>query len=150
MYNPETKQGVLNNWDLAQKSKPNRKPSTKDKTGTMPFLALDLLNKEAFCGLVLCRYCYNAKSFNWCLIYIFVCMDKDNKGHIGTINPHPLLEWFTDITTSFYSKTTLSMNETLWQSPLYQGISYLVVELYSYWMDWFNSQSKAKLLASKP
>jgi hypothetical protein len=48
MCDPETKRGVLNDFDLARLGGPNREPSGKDNTGTLPFLALDLLNNGLF------------------------------------------------------------------------------------------------------
>lgn len=49
---PVTKRGVPSDLDLARLSAPNRVPSATDNTGTLPFLALDLLNERAFKDLV--------------------------------------------------------------------------------------------------
>jgi hypothetical protein len=53
MYDPLTKRGVLGDLDLARKSPPSKKPSAKDNTQAVPFLALDLLTEEPFRNLVL-------------------------------------------------------------------------------------------------
>ena len=81
MYDPMTKRGVLSDFDLAREGGQNRRPSAKDNTGTLPFLALDLLNKRASEGLVPRRYRQDAESFAWCLIYICICVGKDERSN---------------------------------------------------------------------
>ena len=144
MYDPATKQGVLNDFDLAREGGPNRKPTAKDNTGTMPFLALDLLNEEAFKGLVPRLYRHDAESFAWCLIYICVCMGKDDQGRIRTINPHPLSSWFTHMTSSYASKITLNSRGFLNELPLHRGTTPLVVALCVHWVRRYQDQIESK------
>jgi len=140
MYDPMTKRGVLSDFDLAREGGQNRRPSAKDNTGTLPFLALDLLNKRASEGLVPRRYRQDAESFAWCLIYICICVGKDERGRIGTINPHPLLPWFETIATSFASKVTLRRGQLLEEFPLHKRAKPLALALHDYWVARFNSQ----------
>ena len=149
MYDPATKRGVLNDFDLARDGGPNRKPTAKDNTGTMPFLALDLLDKRAFECLVPRRYRHDAESFAWCLIYICVCMGKDDKGRIRTINPHPLSSWFTHTTDSRYSKTTLDSEGLLDELPLHKGTTPLVVVLHDHWVARYQAQMASGRSASR-
>ena len=148
MYDPATKRGVLNDFDLAREGGPNRKPTAKDNAGTMPFLALDLLNERAFEGLVPRLYRHDAESFAWCLIYICICMGKDDEGRIRTINPHPLSSWFTRTTDSYASKNTLDSEGLLAELPLHKGTMPLVVALYSHWVRRYRAQQEYQTSAS--
>ena len=107
MYDPVTRRGILNDFDLARLQRQDGKPSGKDNTGTMPFMALDLLNPEAFQGMVPRLYRHDAESFAWCLVYIlpakviitqqvsskrrtqFVILLKTNAGFHSTLNSTP-------------------------------------------------------------
>ena len=140
MYDPATKRGVLSDFDLAREGGPNRRPNAKDNTGTLPFLALDLLDEKAFEGLVPRRYRHDAESFAWCLIYICICAGKDEGGRIGTINPHPLLSWFETIAGSYYSKTRLALTKLLEEFPLHKRTKPLALALHDYWTMRFYGQ----------
>jgi len=134
MCDPKTKRGVLNDLDLAREGGPNKKPSAKDNTGTMPFLALDLLDKAAFNGQVQRRYRHDAESFAWCLIYICVCnMGEGPKRGICTVNPHPLSSWFGNVDTSYRAKrNSAELNGRL---PLHERTKPLAKALYIHWVN---------------
>ena len=151
MFDPVTKRGVLNDFDLARWSAPNRKPSAEDNTGTLPFLALDLLNDAALEGHVRRLYRHDAESFAWCLIYLYICMDRDKQGQITTRDPHPLLSWFKSVDASYRSKITLLKNgslKDLAKPRLHQNIKPLVFALYNYWKDRYLDQEKSDKEAS--
>ena len=133
MCDPVTKRGVLNDYDLARSSAPNRKPSTTDNTGTLPFLALDLLNERAFKGQVPRLYRHEAESFAWCLIYICICMGKDKKGRIDTLPGRPLSSWSANMDSCRRSKADLAKDGLLNKFPHHQAIGPLVSKLYVYW-----------------
>ena len=134
MFDPVMERGVLNDFDLARWSAPNRKPSAEDNTGTLPFLALDLLNNPALEGRVRRLYRHDAESFTWCLIYLYICMRTDDQGRIVTPRPHPLSSWFESVSASLFSKVTLNEKKLLDESPLHQNTRPLVCALYRYWM----------------
>ena len=67
--------GILNDYDLAH-LEGNPRPSGTECTGTMPFMALDLLTKNAWDGMVERRYRHDCKSFAWVLLWI--CCRYDN------------------------------------------------------------------------
>ena len=143
MYDPVTKRGVLNDFDLARMGGPDRKPSAKSNTGTLPFLALDLLDKSAFNGKVRPLYRHEAESFAWCLICICISMGSFD-GQIRTIYPHPLSPWFVDMNTCYTSKTNLSMGGLLRETPYHQRSKPLAEKLYNYWMDRYEKQRAAE------
>ena len=140
MFDPATKRGVLSDFDLAREGGPDRTPSVKDDTGTLPFLALDLLNKQASEGLVPRRYRHDAESFAWCLIYICICMKRTEGGGIGTVKPHPLPWWFTSMSDSRSSKYALVPKEF----PLHKRTKPLVVALLNHWRTRYTDQILAK------
>ena len=149
MYDPDTYRGVLNDFDLARSRAVDRKPSSKDNTGTLPFLALDLLCNEAFDGLVRRLYRHDAESFTWCLIYICICMKKDYDGQIRTITPHPLSSWSENLDSCFRSKHSLSEEGLPREFPLHQRIGPLVDELHDCWVERRTKQCKAKRSARR-
>jgi hypothetical protein len=82
--------GVLNDFDLAHwTAKP--RPSGSERTGTMPFMALDLLNKDAWEGKVTRLYQHDCESFMWVLLW--VCCSFDNGEE--TVKP-PFLKFVTN------------------------------------------------------
>ena len=133
MYDPATKRGVLNDFDLARMGGPDRKPSAKNNTGTLPFLALDLLDKSAFNGKVRPLYRHEAESFAWCLICICISMGSFD-GQIRTIYPHPLSPWFVNMDICLSSKITLSRGGLLDEIPYHQRTGPLANRLYKYWV----------------
>ena len=72
-------EGVLNNFDLAHMRGKTR-PSGTERTGTMPFMALDLLTEGAWAGRVKRLYRHDCESFAWVLLWI--CSRYDNGAEI--------------------------------------------------------------------
>jgi hypothetical protein len=64
--------GVLNDFDL---SSTRDTPSGQECTGTVPFMALDLLTEEAIKGQVKHLYQHDAESFIWVLTWICICYE---------------------------------------------------------------------------
>ena len=91
--------GILNDFDLAHlRGKP--RPSGSERTGTMPFMALDLLIKAALNGKITRLYRHDCESFAWVLLWI-CCRYKDGK----LIDEAPLSKLITDdFMTCFITK----------------------------------------------
>ena len=141
MYDSMTKRGVLNDFDLARLRGQDGKPSGKDNTGTMPFMALDLLNSGAFQGMVPRLYRHDAESFAWCLIYICICME-DRNGEILVTKPHPLLPWFRDPASCYKSKTDQETKELLGRVRLHKKSASLAKALNTHWTGRFLNQRR--------
>ncbi|KAF8315998.1 uncharacterized protein EI90DRAFT_3293795 [Cantharellus anzutake] len=141
MYKPGTNRGVLIDFDLGLLDK-QKGPSGKDNTGTMPFMALDLLSVEALKGSVPRLYRHDSESFAWCLIYICICMDRGDDGKILTISPHPLSSWFKDPGNCLASKTAIETATLLVRAPLHQRYTDFAAELHDYWVQRFNRQTR--------
>ncbi|KAJ7592603.1 hypothetical protein C8J56DRAFT_761228, partial [Mycena floridula] len=71
MYNPLTEKGVLNDYDLAVFLPDEPSPAPRrTPTGTMPFMALELLSKKGWNGNVRRLYRHDLESFAWVLLWI--------------------------------------------------------------------------------
>jgi serine/threonine protein kinase len=64
--------GVLNDFDL---SSTQDTPLGQERTGTVPFMALDLLTKEAIEGQVKHTYQHDAEAFIWVLTWVCICYE---------------------------------------------------------------------------
>ena len=73
MYNEKNKHGVLNDFDLSTIMNPgDRNPNRQglERTGTLPFMAVELLQNEGFDGKVPRRYEHELESFSWVLVCV--------------------------------------------------------------------------------
>lgn len=73
MYNPDdANKGVLNDFDLSRTRDKDESvgfATGKERTGTIPFMALDLLTDEYFSGKLIRLYRHDLESFIWVLAY---------------------------------------------------------------------------------
>ncbi|KAG2360900.1 hypothetical protein BDR07DRAFT_102286 [Suillus spraguei] len=60
--------GVLNDYDLSSIERDG--PSGKERTGTVPFIAIDLLAQDAILGKVAHLYRHDAESLVWVLVWV--------------------------------------------------------------------------------
>ncbi|KDQ50883.1 hypothetical protein JAAARDRAFT_199586 [Jaapia argillacea MUCL 33604] len=74
MVRPSTGQGVVNDFDLAVLRKQNgdRTVSGSERTGTIPFMALDLLSKDYFAGKICRLYRHDCESFIWVMPWVLL------------------------------------------------------------------------------
>jgi hypothetical protein len=79
--------GVLNDYDLSSLKRDG--PSGLERTGTVPFMAANLLTRQAIAGKVEHVYAHDAESFIWALTWI--CLRYEN-GKLLSKN-RPLEEW---------------------------------------------------------
>ncbi|KAG2136115.1 uncharacterized protein EDB93DRAFT_1091956 [Suillus bovinus] len=79
--------GVLNDYDLSSFKRYG--PSGLERTGTVPFMAINLLTPEAIAGEVEHVYAHDAESFIWVLTWI--CLRYED-GKLFSQN-RPLEEW---------------------------------------------------------
>jgi hypothetical protein len=85
--------GVLNDYDLASWDK---FPTTNsDITGTVPFMALNILADE-FEKRCPRLYRHDAESFIWVLAYITLVSVQYNNGSVKISRPHALNCWFAE------------------------------------------------------
>ena len=74
MYHPTRKCGVLTDFDLTVFAWLTRIPGT-DRTGALPFMALELLDDEYWKGNITRRYHHELEAFIWMLPFVFLAYD---------------------------------------------------------------------------
>ena len=140
MWDDRRKVGVLNDFDLA-KFAGQTGASGQDNTGTLPFMALDLLSEEGLRGEIPRRYRHEAESFAWSLICLYYGAVEDEDGIICTRDPHPLQEWFQGWKTSLNFKKGLDWHCDIAEiPPAHPNTKDLGWALHTYWMDRFTRQ----------
>jgi len=76
MIEPETQRGVLNDWDLSRIHTATGVEHCGGKgTGTIPFMAMDLLTPEYFGGSKAPLYRHDLEGFIWILPWVFLQYD---------------------------------------------------------------------------
>ncbi|KAG2149133.1 uncharacterized protein EDB93DRAFT_362687 [Suillus bovinus] len=83
--------GVLNDYDLSS-LEGDRGPRGNERTGTVPFMALDLLSAKAQRGEVKHLYRHDLESFVW--VFIWICL-RYRQGVLLPAESRPLDEWAT-------------------------------------------------------
>ena len=140
MWDDRRKVGVLNDFDLA-KFAGQTGASGQDNTGTLPFMALDLLSEEGLRGEIPRRYRHEAESFAWSLICLYYGAVEDEGGRICTRDPHPLLRWFADWEISLDAKKGLDWHrDIVGIPPAHPNTKDLGWALHKYWIDRFTRQ----------
>lgn len=80
----ETWFGVLNDWDLSTIRLPHDQPDitkNRERTGTIPFMAMDLLCKEYMDGHIAREYRHDLEGFIWVLPW--VCLQYEGSQRIN-------------------------------------------------------------------
>ncbi|KAI0666869.1 hypothetical protein C8Q78DRAFT_983472 [Trametes maxima] len=98
--------GVLNDWDLAfDASCPHTHTGFEPVTGTIPFMAIELLTTEALSGCVRHLYRHDLEAMFWVYIWVVCCYGNGKR-----LEPLPakFAEWTTgDVTECRQSKEDL-------------------------------------------
>ncbi|OSC99806.1 hypothetical protein PYCCODRAFT_1469938 [Trametes coccinea BRFM310] len=82
---------VLNDWDLGVDAEdPNTKHTGYEVTGTVPFMAVDLLTHKGLHGNVAILYRHDLEAFIWVLIWA-VCCYRDGK--MVYLSPQGIHKW---------------------------------------------------------
>lgn len=77
MLRPSTRKAVLNDFDFACRLALNTllpECSGSERTGTAPFMALELLADPGVMGELVRRYRHDLESFSWVLVWVCVCV----------------------------------------------------------------------------
>jgi hypothetical protein len=109
--------GILNDYDLAYLNGQNL-PTGTEHTGTMPFMALELLTKKALAGKVTRQYRHDCESFAWVLLWICCRYDEGIE-----IKNAPLNELITDNHIQCFKEkqAILSNLDEISPTPSYQA-----------------------------
>ena len=141
MWDDERKAGVLNDFDLA-KFADQTGASRQDNTGTLPFMALDLMSEKGLRGEIPRLYRHEAESFAWILIYLYLATveGEDQKNYMRT---NKLLAW---LVKSSDMKRGLDFDDSSDHniSLAYTNTKNLARNLHKYWLDRYYSQFARK------
>lgn len=106
LYDKETGKGVLSDFDLAR-LKELSGPTGYENTGTLPFMALELLTNEGVQGRVPRRYRHDAEGFAWVLAYLCLAFELSPEGQRWRKKINPLCEWLTTYNRCYNDKYSL-------------------------------------------
>jgi hypothetical protein len=137
MSDPATEAGILNDWDLAAVVNIGQYEVTQSdfrRTGTLPFMAVDLLSQEGFNGEIARRYRHDLESFSWCLSWIAGCVkDKKEKA------VYPFTKWlrpsFLDVQVA-----KLAFSFTIYETPFKPSFDHYTTLLRVVVRHWFEVQ----------
>jgi len=151
MWDDRRKVGVLNDFDLTRFADQTG-ASGHDNTGTLPFMALDLLSEEGLRGDIPRRYRHEAESFAWSLICLCLATVENKKGKNFTMDPHPLHKWFEDWKSSRDAKIALQWREhNRPDIPLvHPNAKALARALHKYWVDQYNRRFPEAIVSAGP
>jgi hypothetical protein len=116
-----TLMGVLNDYDLSSLTTAQG-PEGNERTGTVPFMALDLLTEKGQRGEVKHLYRHDLESFMWVLVWVSF---RYKDGQLLPRNSRPFDQWATlpaeecgekklSFRTNFLAKKSLVVDQCLW------------------------------------
>ncbi|KAK7680253.1 hypothetical protein QCA50_016762 [Cerrena zonata] len=143
MVDPHIKKGILNDFDLATVAHNDTVDALplngNDRTGTMVFMALDLLDEKALQGKTPRLYRHDLESFCWVLLWICYCYD----GGKVTLR-YPFKDW-TEVTPQYCQSDRFAVINNLKQAGAEPSKSYaakyskkLLRRVVKYWLDFHN------------
>jgi len=127
MYKENNKYGVLNDFDLSTIMNPgDRNPNRQglERTGTLPFMAVELLENEGFDGKIPRRYEHELESFSWVLVWVSRCV----LGSQESRPPRRLQEWLGNNNDEVYkSKVTFIRDQREFpMTPDYESLGIML------------------------
>ncbi|KAL6307009.1 hypothetical protein BKA93DRAFT_131991 [Sparassis latifolia] len=133
MYNPDTKRGVLNDFDLTviREGSEERKPTGKECTGTVPFMALDLLMPDYYSGKITRLYRHDLESFVWVLPFVLLrnySTDQDTQLNTWCTSDYNQCrkEKLDFLITNLYNAGALRACEAVWKGIGLGGFNWLI------------------------
>ncbi|KDR79225.1 hypothetical protein GALMADRAFT_1228876 [Galerina marginata CBS 339.88] len=85
MYDPDTQSGVLSDFDLSILQWEPRVVGT-ERTGTVPFMAIELLTKDYWEGKIPRYYHHELESFIWILVYVSLLYNDEIRQSNSGVN----------------------------------------------------------------
>ncbi|KAF9036257.1 hypothetical protein BJ165DRAFT_627404 [Panaeolus papilionaceus] len=107
MWHPRHNVGVMNDFDLSKLTADLNSASGRENTGTLPFMALDLITPDGLNGKIKRRYRHDTEAFAWSLTYICLNYTLDASENIVINTEHPLAGWFSNVHVVTMSKLQL-------------------------------------------
>ncbi|KAJ7592398.1 hypothetical protein C8J56DRAFT_1161611 [Mycena floridula] len=139
-YNPVTQKGVLNDFDLALFIPDQPSPLPRRRaTGTIPFMALELLDESGWSGEKRHLYRHDLESFAWVLLWICVrfCDGRERPGG-------PLNRFLANKPQDCYAEKLSQQIVNLTPSPDYQSSWLPALRMAGYWQRLESKESSKK------
>ena len=140
MCKEDNKYGVLNDFDLSTLMKPgDRNPNRQglERTGTLPFMAVELLHEKGFDGKIPRRSEHELESFAWVLVWVSRCVVGGEEYE----PPLRLRQWLSNNNDEVYLSKLGFMREQ-WEIPTTPDYESLAMVIGS-WVDIAASSSSA-------
>ncbi|KAG2346907.1 hypothetical protein BDR05DRAFT_997282 [Suillus weaverae] len=117
--------GVLNDYDLSSLAD-DLGPRGNERTGTVPFMALDLLTEAGQRGELKHLYRYDLESFMW--VFIWICL-RYRQGVLLPKGSRPLDEWATSNAVACRGKKLAFLNslEAYYPSDINEHMGHFLV-----------------------
>lgn len=121
--------GVLNDFDLAILAEQDHH-NKLERTGTIPFMAIELLSDEGAAGKIEHRLRHDLEATFWVLVWVFACASNDNDGIQDP--PSALERWLhADYQQcALLKRAWCYQPTTLWPSDTKWGHILLVIDLF--------------------
>ncbi|KAF9779213.1 hypothetical protein BJ322DRAFT_448632 [Thelephora terrestris] len=140
-YDPVIKEEVHKELASIRLGRQKGKPGVSYDIGSVPFMALDIFDNFWYKRKAPHVYRYDAESFSWCLIFICICMGKDDQGRIHMIRPNPLSSWLRGVDSCHSSKETEWDIQTLLEDvPLHSSAKHVASMSCSHWASRFGDK----------
>ncbi|KAJ7592404.1 hypothetical protein C8J56DRAFT_1161616 [Mycena floridula] len=128
-YNPVTQKGVLNDFDLALFIPDQPSPLPRRRaTGTIPFMALELLDESGWSGEKRHLYRHDLESFAWVLLWICVRF-RDGKEE----RPGPLENFLTSNHRDCFAEKLTQKLRKVGPTADYTSFWAPAVKMVTYW-----------------
>jgi serine/threonine protein kinase len=116
--------GVLNDFDLSSLAD-DQGPRGNERTGTIPFMALELLSAQGQRGEVKHRYRHDLESFMWCFAWISL---RYENGALLPVKSRRLDDWATsDAVTCGMLKLYFLNNLKEYRSPHIESLMWKIL-----------------------
>ena len=139
MYKTNNKYGVLNDFDLSSIMEPGDESPNRqglERTGTLPFMAMQLLIDEGFDGKVSRRYDHELESFSWVLVWVSRCVNGGKEIQA----PQRLLLWLNNNNETVYMAklTFIRKKKTISTTSDYKSLGKIADD----WVDIWDSRDQ--------
>ncbi|GJJ09882.1 hypothetical protein Clacol_004106 [Clathrus columnatus] len=132
--------GVLNDFDLSRLSIGGKREGTRanDRTGTIPFIAIDLLSPPAEKGKVRHLYRHDLESFAWVLFWVVSHYDEGKEILSQSV---PFADWHISASRTRRDKIAFLSELELQSRPSWERLDYALGLIQKFWSDFYHDKT---------
>ena len=145
MWDKSEKKGVLNDFDLAKLVSHIKPTGQNEVTGTLPFMALELLTAEGMAGEIAPLYRHELESFTWVFIYLCYAVTKTGD-HFGLNVNKFIKKWFStspDLIRAAKLDLDISSDMPTLENNLHAKFAPLAHDLHEFWTGLYHKKQSA-------